>query len=131
MFGILTMHLARLINYGHSFDGAEDIYNLLVLFPLQYSEFHYFDPKRNLLTWPEASAAAKLASYYIVNYKREERIAVGQFHSGLSTPVILDVHQTEGLKMRPKKKKKKVIVASNAPIIADNNYGESMMKLFM
>ena len=50
MFGVLTMHLARLINYGHLFDGVEELYNVLVEFPLQHSFFHLFRPKRNALS---------------------------------------------------------------------------------
>ena len=52
MFGIITMHLVRLVNYGHSYQSAQDLFELLKEFPLRNSSYHLFKPCRNLLSWP-------------------------------------------------------------------------------
>ena len=46
-FGIMTQHLKRLVNHGKSFSTAEELYDLLVKYPLRYSEFHLFQPRQN------------------------------------------------------------------------------------
>ena len=100
MFGILTMHLARLVNYGHSYQGAEEIYRLLRRFPLQYSEFHLFSPQRNLLIWPKPKQNTTLKQFYLVEYDRESQEASAKYHSGHGTSIMFDTHTKEGLKKR-------------------------------
>ena len=106
MFGVLTMHLVRLINYGHSFEGAEELYNLLVRFPLQHSEYHLFRPNRNLLSWPKPKAASQLKKAYLTLYDHEKQVAHTKLHSKISTASLLNRHRLEGLKKPPKRKKK-------------------------
>ena len=51
-FDIMTHHLNRLISHGYIFSTAEELYNLLVEFPLRYSKFHLFEPKRDrMIDW--------------------------------------------------------------------------------
>ena len=107
MFGVLTMHLARLVNYGHSFEGAEDIYNLLKRFPLQHSEFHLFKPNRKLLIWPAPAKNCQLKQFYLVEYERDNQIASGKYHSGHGTKVEFDADVEEGLKRRTAVKSRK------------------------
>ena len=107
MFGVLTMHLVRLVNYGHSFEGAEELYNLLVRFPLQHSEYHLFRPNRNLLNWPKPKATTQLKKAYLVQYDCEEQIAHRKIHSKIGCAALLIRHRSEGLKKPPKKSNQK------------------------
>ena len=106
MFGVLTMHLMRLVNYRHSFEGAEELYNLLVRFPLQHSEYHLFRPNRNILSWPKPKATTQLKKAYLTVYDREKQIAYRKIHSKIGCAALLNRHSSEGFKKPPKKKKK-------------------------
>ena len=99
MFGVLTMHLSRLVNSGHSFEGAEDLFNLLSAFPLRHSFFHLFQPQRHKLRIPEPSNQAKdITNFYLMEYDRDQGVCIGQFHSEVSVKMHFKIHNTEGLK---------------------------------
>ena len=100
MFGVLTMHLTRLVNYGHSFNGAEDLYNLLSAYPLAHSYFHLFKPQRKKLPLPQPSESKELTNFYFMDYDREKGIATGKYHSAVGTPTFFGVHSIEGLKKK-------------------------------
>ena len=100
MFGVLTMHLARLVHYGHSFEGAEDLYNILARFPLQHSFFHLFKPKREELNIPKPTDAKELSNLYLVTYDKDKGIVIGKYHSKFGTDVCFEIHKTEGLKRK-------------------------------
>ena len=96
MFGVLTMHLARLVNHGHSFESAEDLYHLLSSFPLMHSFFHLFRPKRKVIPMPVPRDM--LSAFHLVQYDRTTKVASARFHSQHGTDVLFDVHGKEGFK---------------------------------
>ena len=101
MFGILTMHLVRLVNYGHSYQNAEDLFKLLKEFPLQRSSFHLFKPCRNLLTWPAVDKkTSKLKRLHLLKFDSEREKAFGFYHSNVSTPIEYLTHKKEGLRIK-------------------------------
>lgn len=53
-FGRMTQHLNRKIDEGEGFNSAEELYNLLQKFPLQYTEYHLLDLKRDQVNWTRA-----------------------------------------------------------------------------
>ena len=101
MFGVLTMHLARLVNYGHSYEQAEDLFNLLSTYPLQHSFFHLFKPKRGKLPFPTPTSK-ELSNFYIVEYDNDKGVAVGRYHSKVGKDIHFEAHKTEGLKSTKK-----------------------------
>ena len=107
MFGVLTMHLARLVNHGHSFEGAEDIFNLLRLHPLQHSFFHLFDPKRDIVRWPQPKPNTQLSKFHLVQYDRDSKKAFGKYHSKYGTAIKFVVDEKEGLKKKNQSKASK------------------------
>ena len=98
MFDILTMHLAHLVNHGHSFEGAEELYNLLSEFPLRHSFFHLFQPQRGKLRLPKPATSSPIPSFYFMRYNKDEGTATGQYHSAIGSMVKFHVDQTQGLK---------------------------------
>lgn len=107
MFGVLTMHLGRLVNYGHSYQNAEDLFNMLSNFPLQYSFFHLFKPMRNKLPIPTPNDKASLSNFHLIRFDATKGIAKGRYHSEFSIDQIFETHQTEGLRKEPKRGRKK------------------------
>ena len=104
MFGVLTMHLARLVNYGHSYETAEDIFDLLLRYPLNHTYVHLYKPKRKYLPYPKPrNAAAGLSNFHLIEYDNEKGTAAGKFHSHIGTETKLRVHATGGLKAVPKR----------------------------
>ena len=93
------MHLIRLVNYGHSYNDAEELFNLLASFPLQQSTFHLFKPRRNILKWPKADKQrSKLKQLHLLQYCPEVGTVKGYFHSGISNPIHFKFHPTDGLR---------------------------------
>jgi len=105
MFGVLTMHLARLVNHGHSFEGAEDIFNLLCEHPLQHSFFHWFAPQRDIIRWPQPKPNSVLSKFHLVEYNSVSKTATAKYHSKYGTDTAFDVHKSEGLQKQSKKAK--------------------------
>ena len=97
MFGVLTRHLARLVNHGHSFETAEDLFNLLSEFPLRHTYFHLFKPERNRLPIPKPDSA-ELSNFYLVEYDRDKGIVTGKYHSQIGTKIRFVVDKDQGLK---------------------------------
>ena len=106
MFGVLTMHLSRLVNHGHSFEGAEDLFNLLSEFPLQHSFYHLFKPQRKSLRIPAPTAVTELSNFHFTQYDQEQRIAKGKYHSLYGTDEIFKCDRIEGLKKISKRGKR-------------------------
>ena len=101
MFGVLTMHLNCLVNNGHLYKGAEDLFELLSVFPLKHSFFHLFQPKRNVLPFPRPSNnKAKLSKFYFIKFDKDIGAASGKYHSDVGMEVNFESHPTEGLKNR-------------------------------
>ena len=98
MFGVLTMHLLRLVNHGFSFEGAEDIMGLLRRFPLRHSFYVWYKPHRNLLSWPKPDPKAHLSSYHLIEYNRELQTASAKYHSDIGTAIRFEIDDAEGLK---------------------------------
>ena len=93
------MHLARLVNYGHSYEGAEDIFDLLLRYPLSHTYVHLYKPKRKYLPFPKPrNADAGLSHFHLIEFNSEEGAATGKYHSHLGTETKLKGHPTEGLK---------------------------------
>ena len=100
MFGILTMFLRRLVNHGHSFKNAKDLFDLLAAFPIERSSFHLFQPCQNLLIWPRADKSnSKLKQLSLLKYDKESKQVKGEFHSGISVPIPYCFDCREGLKV--------------------------------
>jgi len=100
LFGVLTMHLLRLVNYGHSYQGAKEIFDLLRLYPLQSCVFHHFNPKRDILQFPEPKQGSNLAQFYLLQFDHEKGKAFAKWHSEIGTKVPFDVNGIEGLRKR-------------------------------
>ncbi len=68
LFGVLAMHLTRLVDSGASFKNAEELYDLLVRRPLKHTEFHLFKPQRNLIDWKVTNKIEKLSlgNFYLI-----------------------------------------------------------------
>lgn len=101
MFGILTMHLVRLVNYGHSFANAESLFLLLQEFPLNQSTYHLFKPNRKLLKFPKPDGDQKnksnLNSLHLIQFDPGTGKAVGKYHSHIGTDINYSYHSTKGL----------------------------------
>ena len=108
LFGVLTMHLLRLVNYGHSYQGAKEIFDLLRLYPLQSCVFHYFNPKRDILQFPEPKQGSNLAQFYLLQFDHEKGKAFAKWHSEIGTKVAFDVNGIEGLRKRTNGSKQQV-----------------------
>ena len=83
-FGIMTQHLKRLVNHGKSYSTAEELYDLLVEYPLRYSEFHLFQPKRHsMIDWSTSKAIDELGvkMFYLLEYDQERKCTKGFYHS--------------------------------------------------
>jgi len=50
-FGRMTQHLHRKVDEGESFDSAEELFEIMNKFPLQYTEYHLLDLKRDQVNW--------------------------------------------------------------------------------
>ena len=100
MFGVLTMHLNRLVNYGHSFEGAKELYDLLSTYPLNHSFFHLFEPQRKKLPipTPRCKDISEMQNFYFVKYDRDKGIATGKYHSEVGTETYFEIDEQEGLK---------------------------------
>ena len=99
MFGVLTMHLARLVNYGHSYEDAADIFNLLSEYPLSHTYTHLYEPKRKYLPFPKPkNANAGLSNFYFFQFDNEKGTAVGKYHSKDGTETKLQSHPQQGLR---------------------------------
>ena len=123
MFGVMTMHLVRLVNHGHSFEGADDLFNLLRTFPLQHSFFHLFQPNREMLPWPKPNANTQLSKFHLVEYDRVRKEVAAKFHSHIGTAQLFDVDEREGIKKKPKttSKKKSPSLELPAPILPESS----------
>jgi hypothetical protein len=44
MFGVLSQHLAKLNDKGYSYKSADELWDLMNEFPLNFSYFHLFKP---------------------------------------------------------------------------------------
>ena len=108
MFGVLTMHLTRLVSHGHSYESASDIYNLLERFPLNNTFVHLMSPQRKSLPFPTPNDKAGLSSFHLITYNSKDRKAFGRYHSQYSVEIPFDADPKEGLKKQGTKKKKKV-----------------------
>ena len=101
MFGILTMHLVRLVNYGHSYQSAQDLFELLKEFPLKNSNYHLFKPCRNLLSWPVVDkTTSKLRKLHLLEFDPKQQKAFGKLHSNVSTKIEYISHKKEGLRIK-------------------------------
>ena len=99
MFGVLTMHLTRLVNHGHGYEGAGDLFDLLSEFPLEHSFFHLFKPKRNSIPFPSpVNNDAGLSNFHLVKFDRDSGEGMGKYHSDVGTEVLLSSHPSEGIK---------------------------------
>ena len=107
MFGVLTMHLARLVNHGHSYESASDVYKLLERFPLQHTFVHLMKPQQNTLPFPTPSDKASLSNFHLIKYNRKDRVAVGRYHSQYSVDIPFVTCRKEALKKQGRKKAKK------------------------
>ena len=59
-FGIQGQSLTRQIDEGGSFSTAEELYDLLLERPLQYTEYHLLDLKRGATSWAVSKEVEKL-----------------------------------------------------------------------
>ena len=108
MFGIITMHLVRLVNYGHSYQSAQDLFELLKEFPLRNSSYHLFKPCRNLLSWPVIDkTTSRLKKLHLLEFDPKQQKAFGKLHSNVSTKIEYFAHKKEGLRIKKIKGKKK------------------------
>ena len=84
---------------GHSYEGAEGIFELLSMYPLQYSFFHLFQPKRKVLLYPKPqNNDTGLSNFHFMEYDRESGAALGRYHSDVGMQVRFQSDPTEGLK---------------------------------
>ena len=105
MFGVLTMHLTRLVNHGHSYKGAEDLFDLLSRYPLNHSFFHLFRPKRKSVNFPTPpDNNAGLSNFHFISFDRDIGEAYGKYHSDIGTKTLLQLHPTEGFKKKSDKR---------------------------
>lgn len=101
MFGVLTMHLTRLVNHGHAYEGAEDLFDLLSQYPLEHTFFHLFKPKRESIPFPSPlDNDAGLSNFHLVEFNRDTGEAKGKYHSDVGTEVLLSSDLSEGFKNR-------------------------------
>ena len=70
-----------LVDDGCSFQNARELYELLVKHPLNHSEFHLFQPIRDLVQWNVSNHVSKLRQYYLLEYNIDQRSTVGRIHS--------------------------------------------------
>lgn len=96
------MHLARLVSYGHKFQSARDIYDLLEKFPLQHSFIHLMKPQRKKLPLPAPSNTSHLSNFHLIKYDSETRTAAVRYYSQYSLDIIYDADKKEGLKRQLK-----------------------------
>ena len=105
-FGIMTQHLKRLVNYGHGYSTAEELYNLLVEFPLRFSEFHLYQPKRkHLIHWPTTKRIDNLGlkMFYLLEYDHEQKRTEGFYHSRHSRGIHLEAVDEQCMKLQSAK----------------------------
>lgn len=50
-FGKMTQHLHRKVDEGNSFNSAEELFQLMKKFPLQYTVYHLLNLKRDQVNW--------------------------------------------------------------------------------
>lgn len=98
LFGVLTMHLLRLVNHGHSYEKAEDIFRILQEFPLQHTHVHLFTPQRNQIPIPKPKDDSGLSNFHLVLYDRKSQIATAKYFSDYSKDVYFQKATTLGLK---------------------------------
>ena len=99
LFGILTQHLNGLVDEGHSFECAEELYDLLKKNPLQYTEIHLLNLDRKIIndwTVPKFIEKYRLGrSYYLIKHVSDTE-AKAFFHSRHGDGVlILFVNDTD------------------------------------
>ena len=77
MFGVMSRHLAALVNEGNSFVNATQLYKLLVNNPLKNSFFHLYKPQCDLVDWSVPVSVEKLSlwNHYLVQYKDGKCVA--------------------------------------------------------
>ena len=81
-FGIQGQSLTRQVDEGGSFSTAEELYDLLLERPLQYTEYHLFDLKRGATSWKVSKEVEKLPlsrGFYLL--KNEDGKVTGFPHS--------------------------------------------------
>ena len=114
MFGIMTMHLYRLVNYGNSFNDSESLFLLLQAHPLNRSVYHLFKPQRKILKFPKPDNP-QLKRLHLLQYDLDCGEAIGKIHSDIGTSLKLYSHGTEGLS-KIKGSKKGIIDEQNGKI---------------
>ena len=108
------MLLSHLVNHGHSFKNAKDLFNLLASFPLQRrSSFHLFQPQRDILTWPKADKGkSKLKQLSLLKFDIKTKKVTGERHSGISIPMNYCLDCNEGLKLVSRGRSKRNVKSS-------------------
>lgn len=100
LFGILTQHLNDLVDKGHSFETAEELYKLLKKFPLNYTEFHLLDLDRKLLedfVIPKFVESYKLGRTYYLMKRVNATTAKAYYHSRHGNGKILSFTKPQGV----------------------------------
>ena len=109
----MTMLLTRLVHHGHSFKNARDLFKLLAAFPLQRSTFHLFQPRRDLMIWPQADKTkSKLKQLSLLKFDLPTQKVTGERHSGISVPVNYCLDCNEGLKLVSRRKSSRRVKCS-------------------
>ena len=82
-FGVLGRHLRALVDMGYSFTNAQELYQLLVDFPLQHSHYHLFLPDRNMINWyvPSPVRSIGLPNAYLLLYDKASGKITAKIHS--------------------------------------------------
>ena len=108
-FGKMTQHLHRIIDEGGSFDTAEELYELLRQHPLEHTEYHLLDLKRDQVNWICSIPAEVEATpferemYLLSNEVKEERgsavktVILGKNHSNHGAGKILHCLEPKGV----------------------------------
>ena len=81
-FGVLGQSLTRQVDEGGAFSTAEELYELLLERPLQYTEYYLLDLKRDLVNWKVTKEIEKLPlsrGFYLL--KNENGKVTGYPHS--------------------------------------------------
>ena len=86
MFGVLTRHLCRIVDGGKTFRTASELFDILVKDPLNHTEVHLFQPKRNLVKWnflPKKTAEKmSFSNYYLLEHKENKTTAKSHSRHG-------------------------------------------------
>jgi hypothetical protein len=98
LFGVLTMHLLRLVNHGHSYEKASDIFRILQEFPLQHTHVHLMTPQRNKIPIPKPKDDSGLSNFHLVLYDREMKVAKARYFSEYSNDILFEKSLKFGLK---------------------------------